>query len=152
MSILIQHCRYAVRQLRQSPAFTFAAIITLALGIGATNTIFSLAYGILLRPLPFYKPEQLFAINEDLQSFGENEVVPASDVVMFERQMRSIRIAGFKLLNMELSGRGEPLETNVCRITGYMFPTLGVGPLLGRTFTQAEDEQSEPFAVLSYGF
>jgi predicted permease len=111
-----------------------------------------LAYGILLRPLPFYKPEQLFAINEDLQSFGENEVVPASDVVMFERQMRSIRIAGFKLLNMELSGRGEPLETNVCRITGYMFPTLGVGPLLGRTFTQAEDEQSEPFAVLSYGF
>jgi putative ABC transport system permease protein len=153
---MLRDLRLAVRQLLKSPGFTLTAIVMLTLGIGATTAIFSIVEGVLLRPLPFRQPQQLVVLSDILQGAnfgnGNNEAgVTAPDIVAYTEYTHSFAsLGGYGYDSYELSGVGEPAEVNAARMTASVFPTLGVQPLLGRVFTEQEDQQHQQVAVLSY--
>jgi putative ABC transport system permease protein len=148
--------RIAIRLLLKSPGFTATAVLMLALGIGATTAVFSVVEGVLLRPLPFPRSEELVQISDVIQGAedagGNGEVgVTAPDIQAYTRDTRSFEsLGGYRQTKYELSGMGEPVQVNASRLTGGVFPALQVAPLLGRFFTQQEDDQKEQVAVLSY--
>jgi len=150
-----QDLRIAVRHLLKSPGFSMAAVLMLALGIGATTAVFSIVEGVLLRPLPFPQPERLVVLSDILQGAdvggnGEAGVTPP-DIRNYTRDTHSFEsLGGYQQTGYELSGIGEPAQVNATRMSGGVFPALGVRPLIGRFFTQQEDEQKETVAVLSY--
>ena len=152
----IHDVRIAIRLLLKSPGFTAAAVLMLALGIGATTAVFSVVEGVLLRPLPFPHSEDLVQISDVVQGAeeagGKGEVgVTAPDIQAYTRDTQSFEsLGGYQQTNYELSGMGEPAQVNASRLTGGVFPALEVAPLLGRFFTQQEDDQKEQVAVLSY--
>ena len=153
--MIIQDLRIAVRHLWKSPGLSIAAVLMLALGIGATTAIFSVVEGILLRPLPFPQPERLVVVSDIIQGVdvggnGEAGVTPA-DVRNYMRDTHSFEsLGGYQHNDYELSGVGEPAHLDGSRMSGGVFPALGVKPLLGRYFTQQEDDNREAVAVLSY--
>ncbi len=146
----------AIRQLLKTPGFTLIAVLMLALGIGATTAIFSIVEGVLLRPLPFPEPERLMAVGESLDGTnrdapGEVGGVTAPDVRNYAAGTHSFTsVGGYRTEKFELSGVGEPAVIIAGRMTYGVFPALGASPLLGRVFTQQEDEQQQLVAVLSY--
>jgi predicted permease len=151
--------RYALRQLLKSPAFTLTAVLTLAFGIGATTAIFSIVEGVLLRPLPFPDQARLVTLGDILEGVKYGADAPgvtAPGVRIYIRDTRAFSSLGgyqsstYELSTYEASGLGEPAEINAARLTASMFPVLGVSPLLGRPFTQREDDDSEQVALLSY--
>jgi predicted permease len=154
MESLFQDLRHALRQLRQSPGFTLTAVLTLAFGIGATTAIFSIVEGVLLRPLPFPDQARLVTLGDVLEGVhygGEAPGATAPGVRIYIRDTRAFSsLGGYQALNYELSGLGDPAQINAARLTAGMFPVLGVSPVMGRTFTQQEDEGSQLVAVLSY--
>jgi putative ABC transport system permease protein len=147
--------RHALRQLRKSPGFTLTAVLTLAFGIGATTAIFSIVEGVLLRPLPFADPGKLVTLGDHLEGvddYGDGAPgVTAPGLGTYIRDTHGFSsVGGYTPAAYELSGAGEPAQINASRLTAGMFPTLGVSPLMGRAFTQQEDEGSAQVAVLSY--
>lgn len=144
--------RYALRQLRNAPGFAVTAILTLALGIGATTAIFSIVEGVLLRPLPFADASHLVAFGDKLDGLDIGEPsVPAPEIVTYMHETSSFSgLGGYRNSTYELSGTGEPAQINATRMTASVFPTLGVSPALGRVFTQQEDQGRNQVAVLSY--
>jgi putative ABC transport system permease protein len=159
MGSLFQDMRYALRQLLKSPAFTLTAVLTLAFGIGATTAIFSIVEGVLLRPLPFPDQARLVTLGDILEGVKYGADAPgvtAPGVRIYIRDTRAFSSLGgyqsstYELSTYETSGLGEPAEINAARLTASMFPVLGVSPLLGRPFTQREDDDSEQVALLSY--
>jgi len=153
MNPLLQDTRYALRQLRKSPGFALAAVLTLAFGIGATSAIFSIVEGVLLRPLPFAQPARLVMLGDRLEGVDSSIArgVTAPGVRFYMRDTRAFdNLGGYTTLSYELSGTGDPAVINAARLTASIFPTLGVPPLMGRAFTQQEDDQSQQVVVLSY--
>src|SRR5882757_4170786 len=153
---ILQDTRYTFRQLRRSPGFTVTAILMLALGIGATTAIFSIVEGVLLRPLPFPDPGRLVILGDVLEGSHcascAHSSVTAPDIRNYMRDTQSFsHLGGYRGRLFELSGTGEPAAVNATRMSSEVFAALGVPPLLGRTFTQDEDEQNQPVAVLNYG-
>lgn len=153
---ILQDTRYTFRQLRKSPGFTVTAILMLALGIGATTAIFSIVEGVLLRPLPFPEPDRLVTLGDVLEGSNctscAHSSVTAPDIRNYMRDTQSFsHLGGYRGRLFELSGTGEPAAVNGTRMSGEVFAALGVPPLLGRTFTQHEDEEGQQVAVLSYG-
>lgn len=147
--------RITVRHLLKSPGFTATAVLMLALGIGATTAIFSVVEGVLLRPLPFPHPEQLVQLADILQGAdlgGNGEAgVTAPDIVNYTRDTHSFEsLGGYRPTGYELSGIGEPAQISAARLSGGVFPALQVAPLMGRYFTQKEDDQKERVTVISY--
>ena len=147
--------RIALRHLLKSPGFTTTAVLMLALGIGATTAIFSIVESVLLRPLPFPHPERLVALSDILQGadLGGNGTagVTAPDIRAYTRDTHSFEdLGGYQQLNYELSGIEEPAQVNGARLSGGVFPALGVAPLMGRFFTQQEDDRKEQVTVVSY--
>jgi putative ABC transport system permease protein len=147
--------RIAVRHLLKSPGFTATAVLMLALGIGATTAIFSIVEGVLLRPLPFPRPERLMQLADILQGAdigGNGEAgATAPDIQAYTRDTHSFEsLGGYQQTGFELSGIGEPAPVNATRLSGGVFPALEVSPLMGRFFTQQEDNQKEQVAVISY--
>ena len=127
----------------------------LALGIGATTAIFSIVEGVLLRPLPFPHPDRLMVLADIIQGAdvgGNGEAgVTVPDIRNYTRDTHSFSsLGGYQQTGYELSGLDEPASVNATRMTGGVFPALGVAPLLGRVFTQEEDDQHQLVAVLSY--
>jgi len=150
VTVLFHNLRYALRQLRKNAGVTAVAIITLALGIGATIAVFSLVEGILLRPLPFSHPERLVLLGEHL---GNNPgiSVTANEIGTYAKATTAFAsLGGVWQTRYELSGGAMPEEIPGARLTAGVFPTLGIRPLLGRTFTRAEEDGRQPLAVLSY--
>ncbi|MCW5556500.1 MAG: ABC transporter permease [Verrucomicrobiae bacterium] len=146
---LLQDIRYGTRQLRKNPGFTIVAVLTLALGIGATTAIFSVVEAVLLRPLPFPHPERLFAV--DLQggpgtvSGGDFENIRASSQAFSQ-------VAVFSPRQFNLSGEAVPERILSSQVSDGFFPALGVEPLMGRGFLPEEYlPGGEKVAVLSYG-
>jgi predicted permease len=155
MPMLFDDLRIAVRHLLKSPGFTATAVLMLALGIGATTAIFSVVEGVLLRPLPFPHPETLVQLSDILQGAdlgGNGEAgVTVPDIQAYTRDTHSFEsVGGYTQTSYELSGIGEPAKVNTARLSGGVFPALQVGPLVGRFFTQQEDDQEEQVAVVSY--
>jgi putative ABC transport system permease protein len=140
METLIQDLRYAARTLRRSPGFTFVAVLTLALGIGANTAIFSVIDAVLLRPLPYAQPDRLVDINHfypSLNNLRAGVSVPGfrdygARTDVFEKSAVETGAA------MNLTGAGEPERVNVTRVSGEFFTTLGVSAALGRTLRPDE--------------
>ena len=151
----LQDTRHTLRQLRKSPGFTITAILMLALGIGATTAIFSVVAGVLLRPLPFPAPDRLVILGDTLD--GSNcdmcaqPRVSAADIRNYMLDTHSFtHLGGYQLTHYDLATTGVPEAVYAVRMSGGVFPALQVEPLLGRTFTQDEDEHEQPVVVLSY--
>jgi predicted permease len=152
---MLQDIHFALRQLRKSPGFTLTAVLTLALGIGATTAIFSIVEGVLLRSLPFPDPGRLVTLGDKLEGvkYGTDGTpgVTAPGVQIYQRDTHAFQgIGGYATLAYELSGTGDPAQVNSARLTASMIPTLGVSPLMGRVFTQQEEDNRQQVAVLSY--
>src|SRR5438094_291670 len=150
--MLLHELRIPVRHLLKSPGFTTTAVLMLALGIGATTAIFSIVEGVLLRPLPFPHPERLVVLSDILQGGNGEAGVTAPDIRAYTRDTHSFEnLGGYSQLSYELSGIGEPAQVNAARLSGGVLPALGVTPLMGRFFTQKEDDGKELVTVVSYG-
>jgi hypothetical protein len=155
MHLVSLDLKFVFRQLRKSLGFTATAVLILAFGIGATTAIFSIVEGVLLRPLPFPNADRLMALSDRLQGAdlgGNGEAgVTAPDIRAYMRDTHSFEsLGGVGFAAYELSGIGEPAQVNASRLSAGVFSALEVAPLLGRTFTTQEDEQSQQVAVLSY--
>ena len=134
--------RYAVRRLRHTPGFAAAAIITLALGIGANSAIFSAVNAVMLRPLPFKDPERLVMLWESNPERGwVNETAAPANMFDWKEQVRAFEdIGGYASFSQTptLSGVGEPRQLTSVEVTGNLFRVLGVRPVAGETFRDEE--------------
>jgi hypothetical protein len=144
--------RYGLRMLRKNPGFTFAAVIALALGIGANTAIFSVVNGVLLRPLPYRNPSQLVVVS--LFNQKTQEIFPLCDADFLDWRAQNqvfSNIAAFSGNGLNITGSGRPEQVRGDVVTAEFFSTLGVTPVLGRIFLPGEDRPgSPPMAVLSY--
>jgi len=139
---------FAFRMLARSPGFTAAAVLTLALGIGANTTIFTGVNAILLRPLPYPEPDRLVEIGEKTRQEARANVVAYPDFLDWQEQNKAFaEMAAYQLASFNLTGADEPERVAGLRITANFFRTLGVKPALGRDFL-AEEDQPGGSAVL----
>jgi len=153
MSILAQDLRYAARQLRNSPGFAAAAVLTLALGIGANTAVFSVVNTVLLEPLPYRQPERLVSV----MTLRTRNAVPVPSSLSFPDffDLRARNHTFEHLItshdtNMVLTGSGEPQQLDGQVATWDMFPALGVKPQLGRGFLESEEAAGTHVVVLSH--
>lgn len=148
---IAQDARYALRLFRLAPAFTAVAVMTLAIGIGATTAVFSIVDTVLLRPLPFREPERLVRIHETRVRDGlyQNSVSGPNLLDWQHRSTAFSAIAGYRLRTLNITGRGEPRYVNGARASVNFFPVLGVTPALGRTITIDEDRANARVAVIT---
>jgi predicted permease len=164
LETLAQEVRHAVRLLRRDPAFTFTALATLALGIGLNTAIFSVAYGVLWRPLPYPNPDRLVIISSAQQTAtGIRTFVtwaPVSYEGLRTRVTSLESLAAYAPIDAELTGRGEPLQLPALHVSPNFFATLGVSsafakatadrPGHGRAFlTGAAAPDEEGTAIVS---
>jgi len=140
--------RVGVRSLARTPAFAAAAILALALGIGANTAMLSVVNGVLLRPLPYADADRLVVILHK----GRNPVAPAN-FVDWSRQTRSFSAtAAAEFWTPNLAGTENPEQINGLHVTAGVFPMLGVQPVLGRWLTERDDAPGvEPVVVVAYG-
>ena len=153
MQKLLQDLRYAVRTMLKRPGFTAIAVITLALGIGASTAIFSVVNAALLRELPYAEPDRLFHVWEvtPQKNFGQREF-SYPDYQDYQQNQSFEGIAAYSGGGGIMSGRGETERVFAPAASANFFSVLGVQPVLGRTFQPGEDKQGAPLvAVLTYG-
>jgi len=151
MTNMISDLIYAVRQLRKAPGFTATAVLTLALGIGGVTAVVSVVDAVLLRPLPYPGSDRLVVLHEGIEHVFTEAGLSAPDVITFARESKAFTgVGGFVGAQFEATGAGSPFRADAERMTAATFPVLGVQPVLGRTFTQQEDEGSAPVTVISY--
>jgi predicted permease len=144
--------KFALRQLGRSPGFTTAALLTLALGIGADAAVFSLFDAVLLHPLPYRDPGSLMLITEVEPGQGKDEFgVAIQEALDYQSRSRTFAEMGtFESADFNVTGWGEPLRVKAARVSHSVFSLLGVPPILGRTFVPEEDRYgSDHVAVLS---
>lgn len=152
MDTLIKDIRYSFRSLAKRPAFTAIAVLTLALGMGASTAIFSVVNGVLLRPLPYPNADQIVQLREVSErgtrmAFTEPNFI---DVRARSRAFEAVAQYGRRLTTV--TGAGEPVRVNAFVVSGDFFKVLGVKPTIGRTFVPEEGNPGgAPVAVVSYG-
>ncbi|HEX9704253.1 MAG TPA: ABC transporter permease, partial [Gemmatimonadales bacterium] len=151
MDSLLQDFRYALRQLRAHPAFTIAAVLTLALGIGANTAIFSVVDGVLLRPAPFEDIERLAMVWEtDRASSTSHEPSSVPDYFDFQRRATQFeQLAAFGGAEVNLTPEaGDPSRLAAFAASHEFLGVVGVRPILGRGFSAEEDMPGGPGVVL----
>jgi putative ABC transport system permease protein len=154
MATLWQDLRYGFRTLTKNPGFSFIAVVSLALGIGANTAIFSLVNAVLLKPLPFTEPERLVMVWEDASAIGfpRDDVAPANYVDWKAQNQVFEDMAALNWKNFNLTGDGEPERILAHGVTANFFPLLGIQPAIGRTFSIEDDKPGGvKVAILSYG-
>ncbi len=150
----LKDLRYGLRQLRKSPGFVLVAVLTLALGIGATTAIFSVVHAVLLRPLPYRQPEQIVTIWQNNVKAGvtRNEVSPANFLDWREQSQSFETISGIEPFGFAIVDNGEPERFAAALVSSGFFETLGAKALRGRTFSPEEYKPgNDRVVVLSYG-
>lgn len=152
MSTLHTDLRFALRQLRRSPGFAVTAVLTLSLGIGGATAIYSLVRTILLEPLPYAQPQQLVGVDFDQPGDPPSDG-QTGDTADFLRQhaasFSSVGLADGMPQGQNFSvGAGTPLTVRALGVSAGYLPTLGVAPLMGRTFAPAEDTPGGPAVVV----
>ena len=136
---MLRDTRYALRQLARSPGFTLVAILTLALGIGATSAIFSVVNGVLLRPLPYPEAESLVRVHEIVPQYGRFSVAPATFLDWRAQSSVFERIAAYNSSSATFSEGDTPERIQGATVSFDLFELLGVRPMLGRSFRADED-------------
>jgi predicted permease len=143
------------RRLGRAPMFTVITLITLAAGIGGNTVVFSVLEGVLLKPLPYPKPDELIGVwlTAPGIKLKEFELSP-SDYFIFREQNRTLQDLGlYAGDSVSLTGVAEPEQVRALRVTDGTLPLLGVPPLLGRSFTKQDDSAGAPeTAMLTYGY
>ncbi|HSO74219.1 MAG TPA: ABC transporter permease, partial [Blastocatellia bacterium] len=150
METLWQDLRYGARMLAKNPGFTAVAVLTLALGIGANSSIFSLINAVLLQPLPFKEPDRLAVIWERRAS-SNNANLPISghEFIGWRDQTRSFEsLAIIQNAGCNLTGNGDPAAISAARVSADFFTVLGVTPVLGRAFLPGEDQAGKNDVVV----
>jgi hypothetical protein len=149
-----QDVRHALRLIRLEPAFTFTALATLALGTGLNTAVFSVAYGVLWRPLPYPNPDRLIIISSAQQTETGVKTFSTWPPVTFEGLRRRVTtlddLAAYTSIDVQLTGRGEPLQLPALEVSPNFFTTLGVSPVHGRAFlTGAAAPDDDRVAIVS---
>jgi putative ABC transport system permease protein len=154
MNSIIKDLRFALRGLVKHPAFTAIAVVTLALGIGGSTSIFTVVDAALLRGLPYKSPDRLYHIweNTPAKEFPKREF-SYPDYQDYQQNNVFEGLAAYTGGGAILSGYGDPESLNSPRVSANFFSVLGVDPRLGRTFQTGEDTQGGPkVTILTYGF
>jgi predicted permease len=150
LATLRQDVRYGTRVLLKNPTVTFVVALTIALGVGANTTIFSIVNGVLLRPLPFREPSRLVGLRETLPDEGS---IPTAYRTFAEWRDRSTvfeSIAGMSRWNPNLESGDQPLRVSGMAVSASYFDVMGLRPVVGRTFLPEEDRSgAEKVVVLS---
>jgi predicted permease len=152
MDTILSDLRYAFRSLRRTPGFTTAAVLMLAIGIGANTAIFSIVDHVILRPLAYEDPERLYVIHEAaprLAHISPTIPVSANHFVEWKRGAKAFdQMALVGSISLNLTGAGEPEEVQGARASANLFPMLGVRPQLGRLFLPEEDQVGRDRVVI----
>jgi putative ABC transport system permease protein len=154
LETLIQDFRYGWRMLAKSPGFTAVVVLMLALGIGANTAVFTILSATLLRALPFEKPDELAQVwqTRTSGSFQQMEASYPNYLDMRDHSQVFSRVGGYSSTTATLAGKDGAEQIPIAVASSGFFETLGVQPVLGRTFTPAEDRAQEQTAViLTYG-
>src|SRR5215469_14144108 len=152
MTALVQDLRYAIRKLIQSPGFTAIAVLTLGLGIGANTALFSVVNGVLLNPLPYPHSSQLVAVYERVAGL-DSAPIEYLNFLDWQRDSKSfVSMAVYRNEDYNFIGNGEGERLSGYMVSAGFFNTLGVAPVLGRTFGVDDDQiGAAPVVILSGG-
>ena len=151
MSRLLQNLRHACRVLRRQPAFSGVAILTLALGIGATTAVFTVVYGVLLRPLPYRDPGRLVMLLYGHQGRVSPWFSPLNFRDYAAQNDAFSGTAALTPITVNMTGLGEPERLQGARVSWNYFDLLGVGMTHGRSFVEADNQTAGDQIVLSHG-
>jgi predicted permease len=152
---LLQDIRYGVRILVRNPGFTVVAVLTLGLGIGANTAIFSVIYGVLMRPLPYQDGNQLVIVQQQAPlAHLLNVPFSVKEVQDYREQNQTLQgVVEHHSMSFTLLGGKEPQRVQTGVVSANFFDVLGVRPLLGRTFVDADEQHgSDAVIVLSYQY
>ena len=154
LETVLQDARYGARMLRHNPGFSLLVVLTLALGIGANTAIFSVVYGVLLRPLPYSHGGQLVVVHQHAR--GQVADIPFSykELVDYREQTRTLdAVVEYHSMDFLLLGDDSAERVKTAVVSANFFDVLGVQPLLGRTFLASDESQSaDAVLVLSYQY
>src|ERR1700749_4414403 len=142
MTTLLQALHYALRLLRKSPGFAIAAVLTLALGMGANTVMFSVLNTVLLQPLPYPQPDRLVQIWEtDTHLVSAHSVVGPYNFVDWRSQSKSFEaMSTYDFSSAVLTGQKVPARLGIVFVTAAFFDVMKVAPFKGRTFLPGEDD------------
>jgi putative ABC transport system permease protein len=149
MPALLRDLHFGARMLRKSFGFSLAAVLTLALGIGANTAIFTVTNALLLRPFPYRDPQQLVSVDaqDKTKDFG---ITLLRYELLRDRSQSLQTVAAWTNDNANLTGHGEPQQAPLVRVSPNFFAVLGVQPQLGRTFTEEEGRpEGKPVVIIS---
>ncbi|MFP5379690.1 MAG: ADOP family duplicated permease, partial [Vicinamibacteria bacterium] len=152
---LVQDVRYGLRTLARTPGFAVVAVLTLGLGIGANTAIFSVIHGVLLKPLPYEHGDRLVLIRQSApQANQQNVGVSIKELYEYREQLASFDgLVEFHQMNFDLLRRGDPDRVATGVVSPNFFEVLGIRPLHGRTFVEADDnEGAEAVLVLGHAY
>ncbi len=139
METLLQDIRFALRMLRKSPGFAAAAVLTLALGIGATTTVFSVAYGVLLQALPYPRPDRIVSVAGVSAKGRLNDLADPNFYDLHDQNRSLAAFAEYShRIPLSISGGSEPVSAGGVLVSSEFFEVMGVHPALGRTFAPEE--------------
>src|SRR5688500_17280162 len=138
---LTQDLRYGIRNLARTPGFTLVAVLTLSLGIGANTAIFSVVYGVLLRPLPYQQGGQLVVLKQQAPlARNDNLNFSVQEIDDYRSQNRTLAdLAEHHSMSFTLFGGPEPERIQAAVVSANFFELMGVTPLLGRTFAPSDE-------------
>jgi putative ABC transport system permease protein len=153
MTHLLQDLKYALRQMRKSPGFTGITVLTLGLGIGATTAIFSVVYGVLLKPLPYADPSRIVSIFE-INTHGGHSRLADPNFDDFRDQSRSFEsMAKYSAYIAAVSGGSQPTRSMVAHVSPGFVKVFRVQPIIGRDLVAADNNKgAAPVALVSYGY
>jgi len=154
MGTIIGDIRYAARSLFRSPVFALAAILTLALGIGANTAVFSVVRGVLLRPLPHADGDRLVYLRQSAELAGiDNTVFSVPEIIDLRDAGGLSALGEFSVMGYNLTARGEPQQVLAGVVSGNFFRVMGLGPAVGRVFDEGDDgAEADPVVVLTYDY
>ena len=148
----VRDLRHGVRLLRRAPAFTAAALVTLALGIGATSAIFSVVRTVMLEPLPYHEPDRIVAVWETNRGGTSRNVIAPANFVAWRERTRTLEHLGMvEPAALAMIVNGQPDNIRGLTVSSEVFRALGVQPALGRAYT-AEEDPGKAVIVLSHEF
>src|SRR5207249_6564464 len=147
---MLNDLRYGFRMLLRSPGFTAVAVLTLALGIGVSTAIFSVVHAVLLRSLPYERPERLVSIWEHNPQEGIEQfsVSPANFLTWSQDPQLFDQVAAWQAQNLTLTGVNEPEQLNCKRVSKGFFQVFGLSPAIGRSFLSEEEQPGHDQVVL----
>jgi putative ABC transport system permease protein len=155
METIIRDARHALRRLRMAPAFTITTVVTLAIGIGANSAIFSVVNGVVLKPLPFPRPDELITVNHAAPGVNLPEAGSAPFLhFTYHDQAHSFQDIGlYRWTETAVTGVTQPETAVTLNVSAQILPVLGVQPVLGRVFSNRDDAPGAPqTTVLTYGW